>query len=156
MIDEWWIGKDLEGSGDGLIEIRSLNLFGDWRSPMKIFNQTRRCPAWDSSQPLFKYEAKALPIQQSGLYVGFEVLALVVMQIACHLLSRWFLARLIFRPWRWRRYVLPKLLSTFNGLHGIISQKIELFNPLFVFLNEGKHADYVTVLNTVFRSPEPI
>jgi hypothetical protein len=27
---------------------------------------------------------------------------------ACHLLSRWFVARLIFRPWRWRRYIPPK------------------------------------------------
>jgi hypothetical protein len=33
-----------------------------------------------------------------------------------HLLSRWFLARLIVRPWRWRRYVPPKCRLTFNGL----------------------------------------
>jgi hypothetical protein len=46
---------------------------------------------------------------------------------ACHLLSRWFLARLILRPWRWERYVPPKRLLTFNGLHGVISQKIVLF-----------------------------
>jgi hypothetical protein len=33
---------------------------------------------------------------------------------ACHLLSRWFLARLILRPWRWRRHVLRNVgrLST--------------------------------------------
>jgi hypothetical protein len=43
-----------------------------------------------------------------------------------HLLSRWFLARLILRPWRWRRYVSPKRRLTFNGLHGVISQKIVL------------------------------
>jgi hypothetical protein len=27
---------------------------------------------------------------------------------ACHLLSRWFLARLILGPWRWRLYIPPK------------------------------------------------
>jgi hypothetical protein len=36
---------------------------------------------------------------------------------ACHLLSRWFLAQLIFK----RRHVPPKRRSTFNGLHGVIS-----------------------------------
>jgi hypothetical protein len=44
-----------------------------------------------------------------------------------HLLSRWFLARLILRPWRWRRYVPPKLRLTLNGLYGVISQKMVLF-----------------------------
>jgi hypothetical protein len=39
---------------------------------------------------------------------------------ACHLLSRWFLARLIFLPWRWRQYVPPKRRMTFNGQHGVI------------------------------------
>jgi hypothetical protein len=48
------------------------------------------------------------------------------LQAACHLLSRWYLARLIL-PWRWRRYVPPKRWLTFNGLHGIISQKTVLF-----------------------------
>jgi hypothetical protein len=45
----------------------------------------------------------------------------------CHLLSRWFLAWFILRPWRRRRHVPPKRRLTFNGLHGVISQKIELF-----------------------------
>jgi hypothetical protein len=42
-------------------------------------------------------------------------------------LSRWYLARLILRPWRWSRYVPPKRRSTFNGLHGVISQETVLF-----------------------------
>jgi hypothetical protein len=33
----------------------------------------------------------------------------------------------ILRFWRWRQYVPPKLRSTFNGLHGIISHRIGLF-----------------------------
>jgi hypothetical protein len=44
------------------------------------------------------------------------------------LLSRWFLARLILRPWRWRRQVPLKRRLTFNGLQGVISQKRGVFN----------------------------
>jgi hypothetical protein len=39
---------------------------------------------------------------------------------ACHLLSLWFRAQIIFRPWRWRRYVPPKRRLTLNELHGIL------------------------------------
>jgi hypothetical protein len=49
---------------------------------------------------------------------------------AYHLLSLWFLAWLILRSRRWRRHVPPKCRLTFNGLHGVISQKRELFVPL--------------------------
>jgi hypothetical protein len=45
---------------------------------------------------------------------------------ACHLLSCWFLAWLILWPWRWRHCALPKCRLFLNGLHGIISQKLEL------------------------------
>jgi hypothetical protein len=45
---------------------------------------------------------------------------------ACHLLLRWYLARLI-KPWRWRRYVPTKSRLTLNGPHGVISQKAVLF-----------------------------
>jgi hypothetical protein len=38
-----------------------------------------------------------------------------------------FLLSLFSRPWRWRRYVPPKRLLTFNGLHGVISQKMVHF-----------------------------
>jgi hypothetical protein len=38
-----------------------------------------------------------------------------------------FLAWLILRPWRrWRRHVPPKRGLTFNGIPGVISQKMEL------------------------------
>jgi hypothetical protein len=49
-----------------------------------------------------------------------------------HLLSHWFLARLISRPWRWRRYVPKKRRLTLNGLHGVISQKMALFKTTAV------------------------
>jgi hypothetical protein len=48
-------------------------------------------------------------------------------QAACHLLLCWFLTRLILRPWKMKVYVPPKRRSTFNRLHGVISQKIILF-----------------------------
>jgi hypothetical protein len=41
--------------------------------------------------------------------------------------SCWFLAWLILRPRRWRRYVPLKRQFTFSGLQGSISQKIEIF-----------------------------
>jgi hypothetical protein len=41
--------------------------------------------------------------------------------------SCWFLAWLILGPRRWRRHVPPKRRLTFNGLQGVISQKILLF-----------------------------
>jgi hypothetical protein len=48
-----------------------------------------------------------------------------IKQPACHLLSRYLVRRI--RPRRWRWHVPPpKRRFTFNELHGIISQKIEL------------------------------
>jgi hypothetical protein len=44
--------------------------------------------------------------------------------LACHLLSFWFLDLLILRTWRWRQYVAPKHRLTFNGLYGVLSQKM--------------------------------
>jgi hypothetical protein len=46
---------------------------------------------------------------------------------ACHLLTRWFHARLILPPSRWRILVPPKRMLTYNGLDSVRSQKIELF-----------------------------
>jgi hypothetical protein len=41
--------------------------------------------------------------------------------------AHWFLARLIFRPWRWRWYISPKRRLTVNRLHSVVSQKMVLF-----------------------------
>jgi hypothetical protein len=43
--------------------------------------------------------------------------------VTCFRLLAW----IILRPWRWRRHVPPKRRLTFNGLHGVMSQKIGLF-----------------------------
>jgi hypothetical protein len=47
----------------------------------------------------------------------------VVCWVACHLLTCWFLLKLFLRPWKWRRYVPPKLRLQLNRLHVVISQK---------------------------------
>jgi hypothetical protein len=74
--------------------------------------------------------------------------------------------QLIFRPWRWRRYVPPKRRLTLNGLHGVISEKIVLFittavrtsNPtkILCFINvsvytiRGTDIPYVFTFTTCF------
>jgi hypothetical protein len=86
-----------------------------------------------------------------SLFVGFEVLTAVVMNSslflditpwnplkvnqssACHLRHAGFLLGLLFLPWRWKRHVSPKRQLTFNGLHGVISQKIKLFKSVFMY-----------------------
>jgi hypothetical protein len=45
----------------------------------------------------------------------------------------WFLAWFIYRSWWWRR-VPPKRQFNFNGLHSIVSQKIQLFSYKIAFL----------------------
>jgi hypothetical protein len=51
----------------------------------------------------------------------------VAINSACHLLSRWFLARLLFFDPEDGGDVPPKRRLTLNGLHGVISRKIVLF-----------------------------
>jgi hypothetical protein len=52
---------------------------------------------------------------------------------ACHLLSRWYLARLIL-PQRYRRYIPPKRRFTFNGLHDVTSQMIVPFKCIIIIV----------------------
>jgi hypothetical protein len=76
--------------------------------------------------------------------------------------SCWFLAWLNLRPWRRRRYVPPRRRVTFNGLHGVISQKTEFFittairtsNPIrnsTLLWNRAVH--YHVQKNPAIRSP---
>jgi hypothetical protein len=65
------------------------------------------------------------------------------------LLSRWFLAKLIL-PWRWKRYFPPKLRLAFNGLQGVISQKIERF--IITALSTSNPTNIQTVLWSKPRS----
>jgi hypothetical protein len=70
---------------------------------------------------------------------------------ACLLLSRWFLARLILRPCRWRRHFPPKSRLAFNGLHGVLSQKIEIF-IIMIFFSSDKPLRDVTPITGAVRS----
>jgi hypothetical protein len=51
----------------------------------------------------------------------------------------WFLAWFILRPWRWRRLFPPKRRLSFNGLHGVVSQKIKLFRYVIIWIL-GSHS----------------
>jgi hypothetical protein len=62
--------------------------------------------------------------------------------------SRWFLARLIFRPWKWRRDVPPKHRLTFNGLHSAMSHLS--FNPIHHFI---VHCFWVLLLEQLQSFP---
>jgi hypothetical protein len=45
------------------------------------------------------------------------------------------LLNLLFRPWRWRRYVPPKRRLKLNGLHGVTSQKMILFTLFLISIS---------------------
>jgi hypothetical protein len=49
-----------------------------------------------------------------------------------------FLLNLFLPPWRWRRCVPPKRRLKLNGLHGIISQKMTLFNFFPILRNQTR------------------
>jgi hypothetical protein len=51
---------------------------------------------------------------------------------ACHLVSRWFLDRLIIPPWRWKQYVSLERQLTFIGLHSVISERMSFFLRSFL------------------------
>jgi hypothetical protein len=51
-----------------------------------------------------------------------SILRLCLLSASC-----WFLAWLILRPCKCRRHVPPKRQLIFNGLHGAMSHKVELF-----------------------------
>jgi hypothetical protein len=61
--------------------------------------------------------------------------------------SNWFLVWLNSSPWLWRRHVPPKRRLTFTRLHGIISQKIQVF--MFFTVSYFKISDQLT--NLVFK-----
>jgi hypothetical protein len=83
-----------------------------------------------------------LLIQLTIVYVGFEAFTAVFTKSSIFCVKmpysplnlNWFLSWLNIQSWRWRRHVPPKRRFTFNGLYGVISQKIELFLLLSTFI----------------------
>jgi hypothetical protein len=59
---------------------------------------------------------------RSSIFWDITLCSLLKVKVAS-----WLLAWLILGSWRWRQHVCPKCQLTFNGLHGIISQKTKLF-----------------------------
>jgi hypothetical protein len=53
--------------------------------------------------------------------------------------SGWFLAWPFLRRWRWKWHVPPKRLLTFTRIHGVISQKTELFITTAVRIPLNRH-----------------
>jgi hypothetical protein len=47
----------------------------------------------------------------------------LLFQLCLLAISRWFLAWLIIRPWRWKRHVPPKLRLAFNGCMALYSRR---------------------------------
>jgi hypothetical protein len=56
----------------------------------------------------------------------------------------WFFPWLTLQSWRWRRNFVPKRRLTFIGLHGVISQKTELFllSSCLLFQNDENQDTY--------------
>jgi len=50
IINERWIGKDVEGSGQGTIDVISTYMSGASEEQYKILNQDSRCPGSESTQ----------------------------------------------------------------------------------------------------------
>jgi hypothetical protein len=57
-----------------------------------------------------------------------------------HLISRWFIALLIYRHWRRRWHSLPKRRLTLDGLHEVIFQKTKIFRwQLHFYMRNNIH-----------------
>jgi hypothetical protein len=73
------------------------------------------------NNPIFWDKMPCSPLTSNRLFGGICRLHLQGCLLSA---SCWFLAWLFLRPWKWKRHVSPRLQLIFNGLHGLISQKI--------------------------------
>lgn len=109
-------------------------------SPLKVDRRFERTcclhlPGWRISEIRNKHEGCIKKIFHS-IYVSFAELAACSMLVTCFAYSS---------PWRLRQHVLPKRLSTFTGLHSIMSQKTEVFITIAVSTSAPTHWDVFTL-----------
>lgn len=64
IIDEWWLGKDLEGTSRGLIEVLFQHFSGRTVENTKNLISDSRCPCWYSNPGPLEYNSKTLPLHQ--------------------------------------------------------------------------------------------
>jgi hypothetical protein len=65
--NEFWIGKDLEGSSCGLIYLLSLHLPGGTEENHESLSQDSHCSSQDSNQAPHKHKSEALPVKPTCL-----------------------------------------------------------------------------------------
>jgi hypothetical protein len=89
----------------------------------------------------FWYMTPCKPLKVNGYFRGICRLHLQGRAIrparyrrSCHMISRWSLARLIFRLWRWRRQFLWNVSWLSKDIHGVISQNILMFMCSVVYI----------------------
>jgi hypothetical protein len=56
------MGKDLEGSGRGITQIRFRHLFARTEENTKNFRQNSQCPSRDSNRTSPEYKPRVLPV----------------------------------------------------------------------------------------------
>jgi hypothetical protein len=59
MMIEWWIGKDLQGSGHSIIKVLSRNFLEGRRKVTKALNEDGLCSDQDSNGSPSEYESRA-------------------------------------------------------------------------------------------------
>jgi hypothetical protein len=105
---------------NGVFEIRALGRLLELRRLIKLHYKKLRHLLKSS---IFWNITSYSPLKVNLLFEGIcRPLANLCLLLASCLPLAW----LILRPWAWKKYVSLKRLLTFNGLHDIISQKIEL------------------------------
>jgi hypothetical protein len=94
----------------------AIRVKGKWRKTEKAFHSVR-------------FEVLTPMIMKSSVFLDMTPCSMLKINWHfCLVLALWwYLACLIFHPWRWSLHVTLKHWLIFIGLHNVISQKIELF-----------------------------
>jgi hypothetical protein len=111
-----------------------------WNKPLLIYPSVRSEPRpinnnnfvagyWNER----RYALFEMSLRLHYHYILTPIFTSSLESSACYLLHAGFLLGILLRPWRWRRHIPPKHPFVFSRLHGVISQKLELFRKLLDF-----------------------